>query len=183
MGLSTLSAWWLSIGVSHERIEAGHPEQNGRHERMHLTLKQETTRPAAATFAGQQERFDRFRDFFNTERPHEALGQHPPASAWAPSARSFPAGIVAPDYSRCDLVRHVSRAGGIKFRKNELFLSSALAGHSVGITEIDIDVWLVLFAGHELGLFEPSDTRVAPFSTGTRQTATRDGAAAEAGEV
>lgn len=102
LGLSTLSAWWQSIGVSHERIEVGHPQLNGRHERMHLTLTQETTRPAATTFAGQQERFDRFRLFFNTERPHEALGQRPPATAWTPSSRSFPGGISSPDYSRCD---------------------------------------------------------------------------------
>lgn len=174
LGLSTLSAWWLSIGVSHERIEVGHPEQNGRHERMHLTLKQETTRPAATTFAGQQERFDRFRLFFNTERPHEALGRRPPATAWTPSSRSFPGGISSPDYSRCDLLRHVSHTGAIRFRKNELFLSTALAGHTVGITEIDVDVWLVEFAGHELGLFEPSDTRVAPFSVGRRRPATRE---------
>lgn len=179
LGLSALSAWWLSIGVAHERIEVGHPEQNGRHERMHLTLKQETTRPAAPTLEGQQERFDRFRAFYNTERPHEALGQHPPATAWMPSERPFPAGCEAPDYSRCDLVRQVSRTGALKFRKNELFLSTALAGHTVGITEIDVDVWLVEFAGHELGLFEPWDTRVAPFAVGRRRREEADAAAPE----
>jgi hypothetical protein len=87
------------------------------------------------------------------------------------------------DYSRCDLIRHVSRTGAIKFRKNELFLSSALAGHTVGITEIDVDVWLVEFAGHELGLFEPSHARVAPFSVGRRGNGAGPSASVETEEV
>jgi len=155
LGLSTLSAWWLSLGVTHERIEAGHPEQNGRHERMHLTLKQETTRPAAADMMGQQGRFDTFLAYYNQERPHEALGQQPPASAWQCSVRRYPEDVKPLNYSRCDLVKTITRTGALKFRKNELFLGTALAGHRVGLTEIEPEVWLVKFAGHDLSLFEP----------------------------
>lgn len=166
MGLSTLSAWWLSLGIAHERIAVGHPEQNGRHERMHLTLKQETTRPAARDFESQQARFDDFLVFFNTERPHEAHGQATPASRWARSSRRYPDDVKPLDYSRCDLIKRIGATGSLRFRKNDLYLGLALAGHHVGLTEIDVDVWVVNFAGHDLGLFEPGDSRVSPFTVG-----------------
>lgn len=166
LGLSTLSAWWLSLGITHERIEAGHPEQNGRHERMHLTLKRETTRPAAPDMAGQQGRFDTFLAYYNQERPHEALGQIPPVSAWRPSVRRYPGDVKPLDYHRCDLIKTITPSGNLKFQRNELYLGLALAGHRVGLTEIEPDVWLVGFAGHDLGLFEPGDARVSPLSVG-----------------
>jgi transposase InsO family protein len=166
MGLSKLSVWWLSLGVGHERIQPGHPEQNGRHERMHLTLKQQTTRPAAHDMAGQQERFDSFRRTFNEMRPHEALGQTPPAQHYHTASRRFPDDVAPLDYSHCDLVHTVKPNGDIRIRKVPLFVGEALAGQRVGLTELDDDVWLVSFAGHELGVYEPGDTKITPLSRG-----------------
>lgn len=159
-GLSALSAWWLSLGVGHERIDPGHPEQNGRHERFHLTLKEETTRPAAAALAGQQERFDRFVGWFNCERPHEALGQTTPSSSWKPSGLP-PAPSASMRYAECDLVYRVKKGGEFVFQKAPVFVGSALAGHSIGLREVEPDVWLVRFAGMDLGLFEDGDTKVS----------------------
>lgn len=168
-GLSALSCWWLSLGIGHERIEPGHPEQNGCHERFHLTLKEETTRPSAETLAGQQGRFDRFVVWFNEERPHEAIGQRTPSSMWKPSGRSA-AQSEAMRYADCDLVYRVKRSGEFLFRKAPVFVGSALAGHAVGLQELEPDVWLVRFAGVDLGLFEDGDTRVSPLrNSGDRQ--------------
>lgn len=166
LGLSTLSANWLANGVAHERIEVGHPEQNGRHERMHLTLKRETARPGAADFAKQQERFDAFQQLYNHERPHEALGQTPPAEHFRPSERTFPDGVTPPDYSAYDLVMQVRKGGDLRIRKAPVYVSMALAGHKVGLIEIDDGVWLVNFAGHDLGIFEPGDNHIEPLSRG-----------------
>ncbi len=158
--------WWLSCGIGHERIQPGHPEQNRRHERMHLTLKQQTTRPAAQDMAGQQERFDIFRRTFNEMRPHEALGQTPPGQHYRPALRRYPDDIAPLDYSRCDLVYPVRPNGEIKMRKLPIFVGEALAGQRVGLTELDNDVWLVSFAGHELGLFEPGDVKLTTLGRG-----------------
>lgn len=151
-GLTKLSAWWLRLGIQHERIEPAHPEQNGQHERMHLDLKQETTRPAASNFLQQQERFDRFVDIYNNERPHEALEQQPPATFYSKSAREF----AVPDleYPNHDLVVKV-RNGRITLgrKKHFLYLSEALEGEEVGLREVEFGRWLVTYAQKDLGVF------------------------------
>jgi putative transposase len=101
-GLTKLSAYWLRLGITLERIRPAHPQENGRHERMHRTLKAETTRPARANLLQQQERFDEFVEEFNTQRPHEALGMKRPAEVFVPPTRKHPAFLPDPDYSTYD---------------------------------------------------------------------------------
>ena len=134
-GLSRLSVRWIKLGITLERIQPGHPEQNGRHERMHRTLKAETTRPPAASATDQQALFDRFRHEYNEQRPHEALGQRPPSELYQSSSRPYPGRIPQPEYPGHYEVRSVSRGGEIKWRGRFLFLSQALSGERVGLEE------------------------------------------------
>jgi len=150
-GLSPLSAWWVKLGIMPERIQPGHPEQNGRHERMHRTLKQEVMSPPDATPEAQQERCDGFRSVYNTERPHEALGQVPPASLYVPSPRPYPEQLGDIQYPPLTEVRRVRSNGQIKWRGELVFVSEALIGELVGITE-EKDAWLVSFGPIPLGL-------------------------------
>ena len=129
-GLSRLSVGWLKAGIALERIEPGRPQQNGRHERMHRTLKAETTRPPAASRAQQQARFDRFREDFNENRPHEALGQRPPAAFWRPSPRPCPGRLEEPWYDAWHAVRRVRKDGSIKWGGEPVFISQPLAGET-----------------------------------------------------
>jgi len=163
-GLSELSAWWMRLGVKPERIEPGHPEQNGQHERFHLTLKRETTRPAGENMLQQQERFDRFREEFNQERPHEALGQRSPATVYKPSDRSYEDALKEPDYSLHDVVARVCATGSVYLhRKKAFYISKALAGQHLGLRELEDGRWLVHFMDLELGHlveglgFDPAD--------------------------
>lgn len=163
--LSRLSVWWLRLGIRHERIEPGHPEQNGQHERMHLDLKRETTRPAAATFLQQQERCDRFRQIYDYERPHEALGMLPPAKVHVVSTRAFPEHLPEPQYPLHDDVRKVSKSGhlGLGSRKNgSVFLSAALAGEWIGLREVGDGLWLVSFMDLCLGQVDYRSRRFVP---------------------
>lgn len=154
-GLSKLSIMFLKLGIGLERIEPGHPEQNGRHERMHLTLKQSTTRPAAPNMLAQQERFDYFRSEFNCERPHEALNLQTPASLYSPSARPFPDVIPNPEYPLHDLTLRVYANGYIHFKNKKLFyLSKALEGEVIGLREEDQGIWRVSFLHFDLGFFD-----------------------------
>lgn len=153
-GLSKLSARWIGLGVRHERIEPGKPQQNGRHERMHRTLKAETTRPAAKSMLAQQERFDGFCEIYNEQRPHEALEQTPPARHYRPSTRPY--AITRPTYPLHDDVRVVGPSGHLRFaggrRGPQIFISSALAGLPVGLRELDDDRWLLSYADIDLGV-------------------------------
>jgi transposase InsO family protein len=133
--LTRLSAWWLKLGIRHERIRAGHPEQNGRHERMHLTLKQECCQPPAANLALQQDCFDAFRQSFNHHRPHQALGQQPPATLYQPSPRPYPVHLEDPTYSPDAAIRRVRTNGEIRWRGKLIYLSEALIGEAVAISE------------------------------------------------
>jgi putative transposase len=158
-GLSRLSVWWLRLGIRLERIEPASPQQNGRHERMHRTLKAETTRPAGQNLVQQQERFDRFRDLYNHERPHEALGQVPPATLYLPSARPYPSTLTPPKYPCHDLAVTVRPTGHVYIpgsgrAAGKIYLSSALADEVVGLRELDEQLWLVSFLDQDLGMLD-----------------------------
>src|SRR5215831_8109248 len=127
-GLSRLAVWGMKLGIVPERIEAGHPEQNGRHERMHRTLKQETAQPPAANRREQQRAMERFRQEYNQVRPHEALGMQTPAAVYEPSPRSYPARIPEPEYPHDMQVLHVKSQGQFRWKKQDVFLSEVLWG-------------------------------------------------------
>lgn len=160
-GLTALSAWWLRLGVEPERIEPGHPEQNGQHERMHRTLKAETTRPAGRTMLQQQERFDAFVAEFNEERPHEALGQATPGSLYESSDRSLERALELGAYPHHDYVLPVSSSGSVWVRNRILpkqrcvYLAQHLAGYEVGLREEPDGRWLVTFMDLDLGHLDP----------------------------
>jgi transposase InsO family protein len=151
-GLTKLSVFWLRLGIALERIRPAHPEENGRHERMHRTLKFETARPARTNLLQQQERFDDFVAEFNQQRPHEALGMKPPAKVYAPSTRPFPGKLPELEYTAHDDVLRVNRTGQIYIAGiGQVVLSQALAFERVGIREERDGTWLVTFATLNLG--------------------------------
>lgn len=157
--LSKLSVWWIRLGIRPERIEPGEPQQNGKHERMHKTLKADATRPPSSNLSEQQIRFDKFRREYNDERPHESLGQQTPASCYSPSSRAFPAILPALIYPAHCEVRVVTQSGAINFGSRRFQLSTALTNQEVGLEEIDDDLWTVSFGPLLLGtLHYPSST-------------------------
>ena len=158
-GLSKLSVWWLRLGIAIERIKPGHPQQNGRHERMHLTLKKEATKPAARNFLQQQARFDDFLDEFNCERPHQALNMQCPAELYQPSARPY-RGLDPIDYPFHDRTLTVTRCGRICFGRRKINPSKVLAGQNVGVKQITDHIWLVSFMTYDLGFFDQETCRL-----------------------
>ena len=160
-GLTKLSVWWLRLGIDLERITPGHPEQNGRHERMHLTLKQETTKPAADNFLAQQEKFDKFIDVYNNERPHQGIKMKYPSEIYKPSDRIYK-GIEPIFYPFHDKTVQVTQCGRICERGLKVSLSSALAGQEVGIKEVEDGIWVVSFLDFDLGYFDEKNSRVEP---------------------
>ena len=151
--LSRLSVWWLRLGISIERIKPGRPLQNGRHERMHRTLKQEATRPAGANFLQQQARFDAFVSEYNDERPHEALGMKVPAEAYTASGRPYN-GLPELDYPFHDRDVVVTCCGRICMHRKKINISTVLAGQRLGIKEVDDGIWLVSFMHYDLGYID-----------------------------
>lgn len=150
-GLSQLGVWWIQLGIRHQRIPRGRPDQNGRHERMHRTLKAETTRPPEASLAAQQTRFDAFCREYNQERPHEALAQETPASCYRRSERSYPERIEPPQYPGFFEQRRVNPNGMFTFRSTPLFIAAPLGGEMLGLCEIDDALWSVRYYDRELG--------------------------------
>ena len=172
--LSKLSVWWLRLGVAIERIKPGHPEQNGRHERMHLTLKKEATRPPGMNNLQQQARFDAFVREFNTERPHDALAMKTPAEIYSASPRTY-RGLPDLTYPLHDRDVVVTACGRICMHRKRINISTVLAGQRVGIKEVDEGIWIVSFMHYDLGYIDleqktlqpldnPFGTRLSPMS-------------------
>lgn len=160
-GLSRLSVWWLRLGIKIQRIKPGHPEQNGRHERMHLTLKNEATRPASFNLLQQQERFDRFLEVYNHQRPHQALGGHYPGQVYTPSAKAYRP-PEEPDYPFHDRSVTVTKCGRICMGHRKINFSVVFAGQTVGVKEVADNIWLVSFMDYDLGFFDEEEGRLEP---------------------
>src|SRR3984885_99801 len=161
--LSRLSVWWLRLGISIERIRPGHPQQNGRHERMHLTLKKEATRPAGANLLQQQAKFDAFLEEFNNERPHEALNMKPPAEVYSASGRPYQ-GIQELNYPFHDKTVVVTNCGRLCLYPKKINLSTCLAGQAVGVKEVDDGIWLVSFMDYDLGYIDLEEKTLQPLN-------------------
>jgi putative transposase len=159
--LSRLSVWWLRLGIRIERIEPGHPQQNGRHERMHLTLKTEATKPAAANVLQQQARFDAFVQRYNEDRPHQALEMKVPADVYTRSSRLY-RGLAELTYPFHDHTITVTHCGRICFHGRKVNLSHVFAGQNVGVTQVGDRVWLVRFMQYDFGYFDDEAIRVEP---------------------
>ncbi len=168
-GLSRLAVWCLKLGIVPERIEAGHPEQNGRHERMHRTLKAETASPAAANRRAQQRSFDRFRQEYNQQRPHEALGMQTPAAVYVPSLREYPARVREPEYDSALLVRRVDCTGHISWKHVSVFLSDVLTGERVGLLPVDERHYEVYFGSTPLARFDSHQLRMERLPSAKRE--------------
>ena len=160
-GLSRLSVWWLRLGIEIERIKPGHPEQNGRHERMHLTLKTEATKPAAANVLQQQARFDAFIERFNHERPHQALGMKVPGELYTRSPRLYQ-GLGDLAYPFHDWTATVTTCGRICWKRRKINVSQVFAGQNVGVKQVSDRVWLVTFLQYDLGYFDDETCRLEP---------------------
>ena len=162
-GLSRLAVWWMKLGIVPERIAAGHPEQNGRHERMHRTLKQETAMPAAEDRRAQQRSLDCFRQEYNQVRPHEALDMETPASVYQPSPREYPARVLEPEYPSTMLVRSVKHQGVFRWKKHDVFLSEVLWGERIGLLPVDDRWFTIYFAQLPIASFDSRELRVVPW--------------------
>src|SRR5499427_6644298 len=159
--LSKLSVWWLRLGIQIERIKPGHPQQNGRHERMHLTLKKEATRPPGLNSLQQQAKFDDFVHEFNQHRPHVALGMKYPAEIYTPSPRPYD-GIPEPHYPFHDRTVMVTSCGRLCLYRKKINLSTSLAGQAVGVKEVDHGIWLVSFMEYDLGYIDLEEKTLQP---------------------
>jgi transposase InsO family protein len=167
-GLSRLSVWWMKLGIVPERIAAGHPEQNGRHERMHRTLKQETASPPAANQRAQQQAFDRFREEYNEQRPHEALDQQTPGSLYTRSLRPYPARVRDPEYGSALLVRRVGPRGVFSWKHQPVFLSETLIGERIGLLPVDERFFLAYYAAFPIARFDSYKRVIVPLRPGVR---------------
>lgn len=164
-GLSRLAVWWIKLGIVPERTAPGHPEENGRLERLHKTLREDTASPPHATRRVQQEAFDAFRHCYNTERPHEALGNRTPASHYRPSPRNYPQRIPGPEYAASVVVRRVRTDGTIKWHGDHLYVSEALCGEPLGLEPRDERFWTLRFGPILLGVLDDRMRRIRRLPT------------------
>ena len=172
-GLTVLSAWWIKLGIRHERIDPGHPQQNGRHERFHRTLL-EAMRPASPNRAAQERRFAVFTRDYNEERPHEALGQQTPASVYRPSPRAMPKKLAEPNYPAEAAVRKVRSNGEIKWRGDLIHVCSALVGEAVAVEETETGDWQVKFFDTSIGVIDRDKQKLRPHAVPRDGVRTRD---------
>lgn len=159
-GLTKLNVWWLSLGIEHERIEKGRPDQNGAHERMHRELKAETANPPAPDISRQEVRFDTFRQEYNYERPHEGIDQKLPGDLWVTSQRPYPAFLDQPEYPISFEQRKVDSSGHFKIRGKACFISEALKGCTIGMKPIDDSIWAIFYSNTLLGRFDERTRRI-----------------------
>jgi transposase InsO family protein len=159
-GLTHLNVWWLQLGISHQRITPGHPQENAAHERMHRSLKQRLPRPPAANLNLQQRVFNDFRRTYNQIRPHEALGDETPASRWRPSRRRYPQRLAPPHYPAHIELRRVSNAGCFRLHSGQQFLSQALNGETIGLEQIADGLWNILYYDTLLGRYDQDRKRI-----------------------
>jgi hypothetical protein len=158
-GLSPLAVWWIKLGIRPERIEPGHPEQNGRHERMHRTMKAEATKPMQADLASQQRAFDRFRHQYNDIRPHEAIGLKTPLSRYSTSRRSMPHELVAPTYPESMSTRRLDRLGRINVRGIHIRIGPLVANETIGLLEVGDGFSEIFFGPLRLGAIDSRTKR------------------------
>jgi len=156
-GLSPLNVWWIQLGIQHQRILPAHPQQNGAHERMHKTLKREAIRPPRRTRATQQHAFNRFREEYNHERPHQALRGRTPGDLYRPSSRAYTGALPPIEYPGHFVVKRVTNAGTFRFKKRLLFIATALIHHPIGLEEIEDGVWSIYFCHVLLGRLDERD--------------------------
>jgi putative transposase len=156
-GLSQLNVWWLRLGIQHQRILPAHPEQNGAHERMHKTLKGEAIRPPRANLARQQRAFTTFRHLYNEERPHAALHGRTPASLYCPSRRAYPRTLPPIEYPGHFIVKRVTNAGTVRFKKRLVFIANPLKQHPIGFEEVADGIWSIYFCQVLLGRIDERD--------------------------
>lgn len=159
-GLAPLNVWWMQLGIVHQRIHPASPQENGTHERMHRELKRETTRPAAGSRRAQQRRFTAFQHRYNEERPHEGIGNRPPASLWTPSSRRYPERITPPEYPAHLEVRRVTTAGTFKLHAQRLFLSETLCHQNIGLEEVADGIWNIVYYRTLLGKLDERTQRI-----------------------
>ena len=161
-GLSRLSYWWIRLGIHPERIEPGHPEQNGRHERLHKTLKAQTAKPPASTLRHQQKRFDGFCSEYNEQRPHEALQMQSPASFYSHSPRSYPTRLPAIEYPSDMRVTRVQWHGDVSYRGRRIFLTESLSDDYIGIEQVSDDQSLIWYCNYLLGSIDHQQWTIRP---------------------
>jgi putative transposase len=161
-GLSRLSIWFIKLGIKPERIEPGCPEQNGRHERMHRTLKESAIHPPRKNLKDQQKAFNQFVYEYNFERPHEALNQQTPESVYRPSQKSYPIRTPSVEYDTNVIVRQVRHNGEIRWNGNLLYVSETLAGEPVALKQMDEHLWKVRFSFHQLGILDELKGKITP---------------------
>lgn len=159
-GLTSLSIWWIKLGILPERIQPGHPEQNGRLERLHRTLKEDTLAPPKPSPRSQQRAFDAFRHSYNQMRPHEALGLRPPSLLYQPSLRHYPSPLIPPTYSSDVTVRMVRSNGEIKWKGHLVYLSHALRGEPVGLFQQSSSLWKIIFGPLQIGVLDENIPKV-----------------------
>ncbi len=161
-GISRLSLWGMKLGIRPERIQAGHPEQNGRHERMHRTLKQETASPPARSARAQQRAFDRFRRDYNQGRPHEALGMQTPASVYVCSPCQYPGRAREPEYDSAFKVRRVQQQGQFRGKSDRVFLGTVFQGERIGLLPLDEGCFVVYFSTFPIALLDTRKLSIRP---------------------
>jgi transposase InsO family protein len=160
--LSALSVWLMQLGIHPDHTRPAKPQDNARHERFHRTLKAATAKPPKATLRTQQKAFDDFLEYYNFDRPHQALNKQCPADVYAPSARPYPRKLAQPEYAREWTVRKVKHKGGIMWDGTEVYLTQSLAGHHVGLKPIEEECWMVYFYATAIAIFDEPTKTIRP---------------------